>query len=1201
MNYPTRTKAFITFFFIAAFATVAYADQLIYDNSNLTDYIYGPADIYTEFIDYGRSPGGKVCKFSFDYYTYGYSAGTIWVRFYRGTDSYDYGYFIKEFKLDAVPSASYIRKYEYVIPENHQFDLPSGDFGYSFILSSSTTKAAVASGGLGNEDWIWVYDYDWDDFIKTYFTNTWTGISMTVYATDPPDPNVCDISGYKFDDANGDGIWDAEENTMPGWEIFIDENSDGIYQDSEPNVITDPNGFYIFEDLHAPATYIIREVEKDGWTQTLPGAPDYEYVIDIEPNNVYKGYNFGNTVSDAKTVVLTAIEDTYIKEDEPDTNFGSATGVSCGLSASGLRRAFVKFDLSSIPEGQVIVSATLQMDGAYVTYQKPLVGAYYASDSWDEMTATWNDPPFIYNEPALDQTWPTIALNTWDVTEEADSQYARDGILSLALKSDELLEATCEFYSKENIFGQEPPKLIIEYEPMFGGGKGTPDDPFQIWTAEQMNTIGLYPSRWDRYYILMDDISMSAYTGTSYNIIGPTKPGQLGPGNFSGSFNGNTNVISNFSYAASNDDYIGLFGYIDEGEIRNLIVENPNITNYGYLDYVGAIAGYLSRGDIANCRVRGGSISGDYYVGGLVGNGAASAVASCSSSANVSGNKYLGGLIGGGGIFGGGILYIANCYATGSVTGGEIVGGFISDSSDATIINCYSTGAVGGTVSVGGFSALHSNLIPYSADNVQNCFWDETTSGTTESASGTGLQTGDLQDINTFLNAGWDFVGETDNGRNDDWAMPDGGGYPILWFELSPLPPLPTFAGGDGTTENPYLIETRDHLNSIGHNARLLDKHFLLINDLDFESDEFYPIAERPYSLTGTFDGNYHKIKNIQINTEFYQPAAGFIGEINGPQSAVRNLTLENIVVDQIWSTDVGGLLGRNLSGYVENCHVVDANVVGWFNIGGLVGLNFWYASIEGCSAAGQVSETGTFGYIMTPVGGLVGTTSFWSQIQSCSANVTVSGQEYLGGIVGDSLFYSPLTDCYARGTIVNTGSEDNIYAGGLLGRSYGSDIIRCYAACEIITPEEVQRVGALIGSIRSLTSSGCFWDDDINAGLVGFGYIDDNSDVSDATGLSTAEMKTALPYESKDWDFENVWRICEGTNYPRLKSDLIYLGDFVCPDGVEANDLAILIDEWLSEMPELTADIAPVSYQDGIVNTLDFVILAENWMRGTD
>jgi hypothetical protein len=37
----------------------------------------------------------------------------------------------------------------------------------------------------------------------------------------------------------------------------------------------------------------------------------------------------------------------------------------------------------------------------------------------------------------------------------------------------------------------------------YGGGNGTPADPYQIWTAEQMNTIGLNPADWDKSFTLM--------------------------------------------------------------------------------------------------------------------------------------------------------------------------------------------------------------------------------------------------------------------------------------------------------------------------------------------------------------------------------------------------------------------------------------------------------------------------------------------------------------------------------------------------------------------------------------------------------------------------------------------------------------------------------------------------------------------------
>jgi hypothetical protein len=77
----------------------------------------------------------------------------------------------------------------------------------------------------------------------------------------------------------------------------------------------------------------------------------------------------------------------------------------------------------------------------------------------------------------------------------------------------------------------------------YGGGSGTLEDPYQIWTAEQMNTIGLNKEDWNKSFILMADIDLSAFTGTQYNRIGDYY-GVL----FSGIFDGNGHVIINFNY-----------------------------------------------------------------------------------------------------------------------------------------------------------------------------------------------------------------------------------------------------------------------------------------------------------------------------------------------------------------------------------------------------------------------------------------------------------------------------------------------------------------------------------------------------------------------------------------------------------------------------------------------------------------------------
>jgi len=66
---------------------------------------------------------------------------------------------------------------------------------------------------------------------------------------------------------------------------------------------------------------------------------------------------------------------------------------------------------------------------------------------------------------------------------------------------------------------------------------------------------------------------------------------------------------------------------------------------------------------------------------------------------------------------------------------------------------------------------------------VTACFWDTQTSGQAKSDGGTGKTTAQMQTAKTFLDAGWDFVGETKNGTEDLWWILEGKDYPHLWWE----------------------------------------------------------------------------------------------------------------------------------------------------------------------------------------------------------------------------------------------------------------------------------------------------------------------------------------------------------------------------------------------------------------------------------
>ena len=130
--------------------------------------------------------------------------------------------------------------------------------------------------------------------------------------------------------------------------------------------------------------------------------------------------------------------------------------------------------------------------------------------------------------------------------------------------------------------------------------------------------------------------------------------------------------------------------------------------------------------------------------------------------------------------------YVTQCYSTGPVSGTSAVGGLVGSNGGfgdliAFVAECYSTGAVTGTGSaVGGLVGENSDGI------VTVSFWDAQTSGQTKSAGGTGKSTAAMQTAKTFLDAGWDFVGETKNGTADIWWILEGKDYPRLWWERNP-------------------------------------------------------------------------------------------------------------------------------------------------------------------------------------------------------------------------------------------------------------------------------------------------------------------------------------------------------------------------------------------------------------------------------
>ena len=255
-------------------------------------------------------------------------------------------------------------------------------------------------------------------------------------------------------------------------------------------------------------------------------------------------------------------------------------------------------------------------------------------------------------------------------------------------------------------------------------GSGAFGDPWLIYNAAQLKSLADQVNAGDdksgKYYKLADNIDLSAYGAGYASGAGWTPIGSNSTYRFRGHFDGDGKTVSNLFINRSGGEYIGLFGYIDGGEVKNLGVRiaDPGGGAAGVTGffYVGGVAGYVLNSSITNCYVTG-NVIGNEFVGGVVGcvytN---SSVSNCYTTGNVEGNIDIGGVAG----WVGDNSNVSNCYATGDVTGigttyGFWIGGVAGRLNDSTLSNCYATGTVSGIRVVGGVVGASDN------STVSNC------------------------------------------------------------------------------------------------------------------------------------------------------------------------------------------------------------------------------------------------------------------------------------------------------------------------------------------------------------------------------------------------------------------------------------------------------------------------------------------------
>ena len=366
---------------------------------------------------------------------------------------------------------------------------------------------------------------------------------------------------------------------------------------------------------------------------------------------------------------------------------------------------------------------------------------------------------------------------------------------------------------------------------------------------------------------------------------------------------------------------------------------------------------------------------------------------------------------------------------------------------------------------------------------------------------------------------------------------------------------------GEGTEDSPYLIESPEHLillsqkvNSIkesDYNATsedgsrfarvFLGKYFRMTADIDMQNYRFTPIGNDWYHhFAGTFDGNGHKIKGLNISTRDEGYAALF-GRCD-TLSVISNLTIESPVV-RTQGYYAASVAGWTL-GTLDNCHVLNADIISEGRVAGSLAATA--RIVKNCTTSnGKVTCFG--GHL----GGLIGqVTELITNSNATDMTVIGYSPEELfpvGGLTG-SLYKAKAEKCYFSG-IVDTRiyQAENLQVGGIAGFCQG-EIAQCFSVGTVNGYKSGTRTGGIVGSlfgkITDSYSAGAVYnpESEYTGGLIGYAtvYSDDKGNAAQPevkNCYTTAAVSASVFLYNNDTGTRETIGIIEKNTTPTLQN----------------------------------------------------------------
>ena len=365
-----------------------------------------------------------------------------------------------------------------------------------------------------------VYAYDLDGIVGNYTVNATDGVNsaQTTFTDlwfETFEDASCDWNERRYIFSQGDTVYTAAyvwpwrgykfEWYDPSGNLVHTYCQGGVWQ------VTDS---YILGDNAPVGTWYIKKIE-------------YKYTDctgDIRGTEIIR-FN----VYDKQATLLAPIDDSYVRyfdrqKGDPFVNDGNDYCRDQNYDNDELhvkwrnkkiwwtnyldrKRAFLKFDLSDIPNDVIIVSAKLHLDRYTGENDTEKIGTYFVSDdTWAEGGITWlNQPDMMSLVDAID-VGPHDGGYIWDVTSKTTTEAAGDDILSLGLKFiDEETKRHQDFYDRESDAGLKPYLEIITRKVVSPvGGIVVPVDKLGLMTPYVVSIVFLT--------IMISMIAIAVYT-----------------------------------------------------------------------------------------------------------------------------------------------------------------------------------------------------------------------------------------------------------------------------------------------------------------------------------------------------------------------------------------------------------------------------------------------------------------------------------------------------------------------------------------------------------------------------------------------------------------------------------------------------------------------------------------------------------------